>query len=94
MIKELIARVRNLSKPSSYWQDAYNEAYHKGLREGQDFGERVAHNRTLALELPRILSRYSQLQVRIINKPKSFIQKELAKFEADEVARLKKNMQV
>lgn len=93
MFKEAIARVRNLSKPSDYFQKAYDEAYHRGLREGQDFGERIAHNRTLAHELPHILSRYSQLQVRIINKPKSFIQKELHKFEADEVARLKKDLQ-
>lgn len=93
MRKEFIGRVRNLFKPADAWDKAFHEGYHKGLREGQDFGERVAHNRTLAVELPRILSRYAQLQVRIINKPKNVIQKELARFEADEVERLKMDLQ-
>lgn len=93
MINEFIARVRNLSKPADYFQKVYNEAYEIGLKEGKDIGERIAHNRTLAHELPHILSRYAQLQVTIINKPKSFIQQELEKFELEEVARLKMELQ-
>lgn len=93
MKKEIIGRVRNLFKPANSWQIAYNEGYHQGLHEGQDFGERIAHNATLARELPHILSRYAQLQVRIITKPKNEIQKELEKFEQSEIDRLKMELQ-
>lgn len=93
MVNEIIGRVRNLFKPAEYFKQLEADAYAKGLAEGQDFGERIAHNRTLAAELPHILSRYSQLQVKIINKPKSFIQQELQKFEEFEVARLKMELQ-
>jgi hypothetical protein len=93
MFKELRRRVHYLFESSESWDIGYNEGYKRGLREGQDFGERIAHNRTLIKELPRILSRYSQLQVRIINKPKTTIQKELKAFEDKEVERLKMEMQ-
>jgi hypothetical protein len=63
------------------------------LREGQDFGERVAHNRTLAKELPKILSRYSQLQVRIINKPKAQMRQELQEFTEVELEKFKMELQ-
>lgn len=92
-MKELIARVRNLFRPSNHFMIGYNNGYHEGVRRGHDFGMRVAHNRTLAQELPRILSRYSQLQVRIITKPKSEIQKALEKFEQDEIERLQMELQ-
>jgi hypothetical protein len=90
---ENLRRVRYLFNPSEAWNQGYDKGYHKGLDEGHDFGERVAHNRTLALELPRILSRYSQLQIRIINKPVAEMKKELARFEQRELDRLKMEMQ-
>lgn len=93
MLKELIARVRNLSIPSDHWRKLETEAYDKGLAEGRDFGERVAHNRTLALELPKILSRHTQLHIRLIKKPKEFKLQELAKFEEKELERLKMDLQ-
>jgi hypothetical protein len=92
-MRELRARLRYLFKPANSWQVGYNDGYKRGLREGQDFGERVAHNRTLVKELPKILGRYSQLQVRVINKPKTTIQKELKEFEQKEVDRLKMELQ-
>lgn len=90
---ELLARVRNLSKPSNSWELGYDEGYKKGLREGQDFGERVAHNRTLVAELPRILSRYSQLQIKIMNKKPAEIKKQLGEFQDKEIERLRMDMQ-
>lgn len=92
-MKELIARVHNLFRPANSWKIGYNDGYHKGLREGQDFGERVAHNRTLVKELPKILSRYSQLQAKIINLPKAQMRKEIINFEEREVDKLKMELQ-
>lgn len=92
-MKEFIARVRYLFKSSDAWNIGYHDGYHQGLREGQDFGERVAHNRTLVKEIPKILSRYSQLQVRILNKPKSAMQKAIIDFEEREIDRLKMELQ-
>lgn len=92
-MRELLHRVRNLSKPSDYWQKAYDEGYYRGLKEGQDFGERVSHNRTLIKELPRILSRYTQLQIKVMNKRPTEIKRELTKFQDKELDRLKMEMQ-
>lgn len=92
-MREYLRRVAYLFKPSQAWNEGYDNGYHQGLREGQDFGERVAHNRTLALELPRILTRYSRLQIRIINKPVADMQRELARFQDKEIERLKMDMQ-
>jgi hypothetical protein len=92
-MQELKGRFRNLFKPANAWDVAYHEGYRKGFEEGQDIGERVAHNRTLAAELPRILSAYSQLQVKIMMKPKKYIQEELEKFEHEEMAKLKMDLQ-
>jgi hypothetical protein len=47
-MREFFNRLSYLFKPSNSWDVGYNEGYKRGLREGQDFGERVAHNRTLA----------------------------------------------
>lgn len=93
MLREVIARIRNLSKPSDYFDTAYEAAYHKGLHEGRDFGKRIAHNSTLASELPDILTRYSKLQLKVLNKPKSVMAHELGRFQADEVMRLKMELQ-
>lgn len=90
---ENLRRVRYLFKPAQAWNQGYHDGYHKGLREGQDFGERVAHNRTLLIELPRILSRYSQLQIRIMNKRPTEIKRELAKFTEREIDKLKMELQ-
>lgn len=93
MFKEALARVAYLFKSSDHWSKLESEAYHRGLSEGQDFGERVAHNRTLVVELPRILSRYSQLQIRIMNKRPTEIKRELEKFTEREIDKLKMELQ-
>jgi hypothetical protein len=82
-----------LSKPSNFFEKAYDDGYHKGFDEGHDFGKRVAHNHTLAAALPDILNRYSRLQLRILNKPASYIRQELGKFQEDEVEKLKMELQ-
>ena len=93
MLKEALARVRNLFKSSEYWKKIESEAYERGLEEGKDFGKIVAHNYTLASELPDILNRYSRLQLRIINKPASYIKAELSKFQETEIDRLQMDLQ-
>lgn len=75
------------------WQSAYDKAYHKGLDDGHDFGKRIAYNQVLTKEISGILSRYSQLQVRIMNKPKAAIQKELEEFTRTETERFKMELQ-
>lgn len=92
-MREAFRRVRFLFRSSNAWQIGYNIGYQQGLREGQDFGERVAHNRTLVKELPKILGRYGQLQLRIMYKTPQAIKKELIKFEQKEVERLKMELQ-
>jgi hypothetical protein len=93
MLKEFKARVQYLFKPSESWNIGYQEGYRKGLKEGQDFGERIAHNRTLSRELPKVLTRYSQLQVKIINKPKAQMRQEIQAFTELELNKLKMEMQ-
>lgn len=93
MLKEFRERTRYLFKPAASWDVGYNEGYKRGLDEGRDFGERVAHNRTLVKELPKILSRYSQLQLKLLNKPKTVIHKELKEFELKEIEQLKMELQ-
>lgn len=78
---------------TSGWMDGYDGGYTKGYTEGHDFGERVAHNQTIRLELNGILNRYGQLQVKMIRKPKSEIQEAIAKFTNDEIERLKMELQ-
>lgn len=90
---EFFRRLRFLAKPSNAWQVAYDKGYHQGLDEGSDFGKRLAYNSVLKNELPHILSRYGQLQVKVITKPKVEIQTALAKFTQDEIARFEMEMQ-
>lgn len=75
------------------WQHAYDKGYHQGLEEGQDFGKIIAYNKTLTEEIPGIISRYSQLQVKLIHKPKSEMQRALAEFTNTELDRFKMEMQ-
>lgn len=93
MFKEALARAKYLFKPSSFIKQGYDEAYTKGLAEGRDFGMRIAHNQTMATELADILTRYTQLQLKVINKPASFIREELNKFQQTELERLKMDLQ-
>jgi hypothetical protein len=93
MFKELRQRFGHLFVSSDSWDVGYNEGYKRGLREGQDFGERVAHNRTLVKELPKILSSYSQLQAKVINKPKAQMRKEIQEFTEVELEKFKMELQ-
>lgn len=92
-VREFLKRLRFLAKPSNAWQMAYDKGYAEGLDAGTDFGKRIAYNQVLTKEIGGVLSRYSQLQVRIINKPKLVIQQELAAFTEKEVNRFKMEMQ-
>jgi hypothetical protein len=75
------------------YKTGYDAGYSTGLDEGTDFGKRVAYNSTLAKEIPRILSRYAQLQVRVMNKPKKEVQAALEKFTQQEIDRFKMELQ-
>jgi hypothetical protein len=92
-MREFFRRLRFLMRPSGAWQMGYDQGYHVGLDEGTDFGKRIAYNQVLAKELPHILSRYAQLQVKVINKPKMEIQKALHRFQEQEIERFKMEMQ-
>jgi hypothetical protein len=78
---------------SDAWQVGYNAGYEKGLEDGQDFGKRIAYNQVLNKELPRILSRYSQLQVKIMHKPKTEMQAALSEFTQKELDHFKMELQ-
>jgi flagellar biosynthesis/type III secretory pathway protein FliH len=75
------------------WQHGYNAGYEQGLNDGQDFGKRIAYNQTLTKEIPRILSRYSQLQVKIMHKPKAEMQAALEEFTQKELDHFKMELQ-
>ena len=90
-------KLRHLFRQRFYtvdgFQKGYDAGYHQGLDEGSEFGKRIAYNSTLTKEINGILSRYGQLQVKIMNKPKSVIQRELAEFTQRELDRFKMELQ-
>jgi hypothetical protein len=88
-----VRRLQMSFRNNNHWQTAYDKGYHQGLSEGRDFGERIAYNQTLTKEINGILSRYGQLQVKLLRKPKSEIQAALTKFTADEIDRFKMELQ-
>lgn len=90
---EYLRRVRFLLKPSNAWQIAYDKGYAQGLDEGSDFGKRIAYNSVLQKEIGGILSRYGQLQVKMLTKPKSEIQTALIAFTQGEIDRFKMELQ-
>lgn len=90
---EYLKRLKWLLKPSNAWKLAYDKGYTHGLDEGADFGKRIAYNKVLTQEIGGILSRYGQLQVKLLTKPKSEIQEALRKFTQDEIDRFKMELQ-
>lgn len=92
-MREFLARLKFLFKPAGSWQEGYDNGYSAGLDAGTDFGKRIAYNQVLQKELPHVLSRYAQLQVKIINKPKIEVQKALKQFQEDEINRFKMELQ-
>lgn len=93
LVLEYLKRLKWLVKPSNAWKLAYDKGYTQGINEGQDLGRRIAYNRTLSKELPRILSRYGQLQVKIMHKPKTEMQTALRKFTEEELDRFRMELQ-
>jgi hypothetical protein len=92
-VKEFFARLKYLFKPSGSWLQGYDAGYAQGLNEGSDFGKRIAYNSVLTKEVPHILSRYSQLQVKLVTKPKSEIQDAFKEFTQHEIDRFKMELQ-
>jgi hypothetical protein len=76
-------------------QFGYDQGYHKGLEDGEDFGRRVAYNVTLKNELNAILNRYSQLQFKLLEEKasKSKMQEEFRNFYNKELDRFKMELQ-
>lgn len=91
MIRKLLARVGIYTNTG--WQEGYDAGYLKGLDEGGDFGKRVAYNHILSKEISGVLSRYGQLQIKLLAKPKDEIQAALEQFTNDEIARFKMELQ-
>lgn len=75
------------------WQTAYDKGYHQGLNEGKDLGKRIVYNKVLTEEIGGILSRYGQLQVKMLHASNSEIQKALRQFTQDEIERFKMELQ-
>lgn len=75
------------------FKDGYNDGYLVGLSEGKEFGSHVGFNSKLRAELPGILNRYSQLQIKIMNKPIKHIETELRKFTNDELEKYRLELQ-
>jgi hypothetical protein len=92
-LKEFSKRLKYLFEPSDSYRVGYDNGYIKGVKDGRDFGKRIAYNQVLRKEVPSILSKYSQLQVKIINKPKTEVQKQLREFTTKEIERLSMELQ-
>lgn len=75
------------------FNEGFDTGYQKGLEQGKDLGKRVAYNTTLTKEIPGILSRYSQLQVKLLTKPKNEMQDAFREFTNKELERFKMEMQ-
>lgn len=91
MLTKLLARVGIYT--TNGWHEGYDNGYREGLDAGTDFGKRIAYNSVLREELGGILSRYGQLQVKLLTKPKKEIQSALADFEQQEIKRFEMELQ-
>lgn len=90
-VAKLLTRIGIHSKGA--FRDGYNDGYMVGLSEGKEFGTHTGFNQKLRAELPGILNRYSQLQIKIMNKPIKHIELELRKFTNDELEKYRLELQ-